>query len=276
MCCNNDNSELEELMRLIAKRLGVSDYPVRVPNTLLASGSSQSTSLESLTQFVGWQTLQMDGLLGQFPITIKIEDSDATQAGNQERTIHLHNVAETLAELYALSAKTSAMSDAHTHTLMRLAAEAVAIHTGVAVNQDYVKAISSYLGFASNTPTREIEFAFDVTKLDSLDTLLKTVKKKVIGFQDTDKNTVQDYLEKLMFAAGIIKTVFYRKAGQAPELLRQIASILGTGAAARQEDDAWDGFVESMNDVTGQMNANQPTKPHVVDRNPPQTTDRRS
>jgi hypothetical protein len=266
MCDCNNSDESNELLRLIAKRLGVNSYPVQVPKTLLGYNAGQS-KLENITEFVAWQATQMDGLLGQFPITVKIEDSDATQAGNQEKTVLLHNVAETMAELYALSAKSSAMSDAHTHILMRLAAEAVTIHSGVAVNQDYVKAIASYLGFASNTPTRDLQFAFDVTKLDSLDTLLKTVTKKVVGFQDTDKNTLQDYLEKLMFAAGIIKTVFYRKSGQAPEIIKQIASILGTEEEGQREEDAWDNFIESMNNVNGLMNANQPTKPHVVDRN---------
>jgi hypothetical protein len=143
MCC--DSNDNEELLRLIAKRLGVDSYPVEVPKSLIDGVGSGSQSLQSITELSVWQTVQLDGLLGQFPIKIKIKDTDLTQSGNQEKTIRLYNIAEALAELYAVSVKSSVVGDAQLQMSARLAAEAVATHAGVAVTQDYVQAIASYL-----------------------------------------------------------------------------------------------------------------------------------
>lgn len=260
-CCDNNN-ESEELLRKIAGRLGVDAYPVVVPQSLMQGNATQS--IGSLTELTLWQILQLDGLIGQFPVDIKIKDADLTQPGNQEKTIRLYNIAEALAELYAVGVKTSVVGDAQTQMLARLAAEAVSTHAGVAVTQDYVSAIASYLGFASNTPTRKLKFAFDLTKPDSLDKLMQTVTKEIVGFEDTDKNTVQDYLEKLMFAAGIIKAVYYRKGSQVPELLKQMQSIFATGGS-EEEKKAWKEFLEHLNQPD-LFRSNQAETPQVRDR----------
>ena len=260
-CCDNNN-ESEELLRKIAKRIGVDAYPVVVPQNLMQGDRNQS--IESITELAVWQILQLDGLIGQFPVDIKIKDADLTQPGNQEKTIRLYNIAEAFAELYAVSVKTSVMGDAQTQMLARLAAEAVTTHAGVAVTQDYAKAIASYLGFASNTPPRKLKFAFDLTEPDSLDKLMTTVTKEIVGFEDTDKNTVQDYLEKLMFAAGIIKAVYYRKGSQVPELLKQMQSIFETGGSGA-EQEAWENFLEQLNQVAPGGRTQIPA-PQVRDR----------
>jgi hypothetical protein len=241
---------------------------VQVPKSLIdGAGSGSQQDLQSITELAVWQAIQLDGLLGQFPINIKIKDTDLSQQGNQEKTVKLWNISEALAELYAVSVKSSVVGDAQTQMLARLAAEAVATHAGVAVNQDYVQAIASYLGFASSTPPRKLKFAFDLTEPDSLDKLMKTVDKQIVGFQDDDKNTVQDYLEKLMFAAGIIKSVYYRKPSQVPELLKQMASIFST-EGSEEEKEQWKQFLLQMNQPEPGRPPN--SAPQVTDRTPVQ------
>lgn len=259
--------ETQELLRLIARRLGTQDYPVTVPKQLIGD-SNETQKQESLTQFMAWLTTQLDGLLGEFPIKFKIKDADPTREGNQTREVELKNLAEAMAEVYGLSLRSSINSDIHTSFLMRLAAEVVATKNASLITQDYAKANASYLGYKGNPVKRKINYAFNISQLENLEKILQESEKIIIGWQDEDKNTVQDYLEKLMFAAGIIKQTYFRPNGYRDKLIEEISNALGINPNPEQEseeDSKWRAFLQAINNPQGGFNRNSPIIPEVLD-----------
>lgn len=261
-----DCAEMTEIMRLIAARLGVQDYPVRVPQFLVRSGNDNQQRIESLTEFVSWLTYQVDGLVGEFPVRIEVEDIDPTEEGNQSVNVRLPNIAEALAELYGLAAKSAINSDIHTNFLMRLAAEAVATKNAAIVTQDYAKANAAFLGYEGNPKKRKIPYAFDAQKLDSLETILNSTVGDVIGWENTGKDTALEFFRELMFAGGIIKAVHFRRAADIARLVGEVGSALGVGDVVdERQDEEWRDYIEGLNDPNSDFNRNAPTRPIVRD-----------
>ncbi|NJO76160.1 MAG: hypothetical protein HC833_21850 [Leptolyngbyaceae cyanobacterium RM1_406_9] len=263
-CCNT--AEIEELLRLVALRLGVNQYPASVPQNLLTNLPERQIQLQSLTELFGWYVRQFDALIGEFPIDIKIQDVDPLTEGNQEQEIKLMNVAETLTELYALAAKSSINGDLHTNFLTRLAAEVIATKNASIVTQDYARANAQFLGYKGNPKKRKIPYAFDTEQLDSLEKLLKNSDKFVVGWQEDDPESVVNYLQKIVFAAGIIKAVFFRGGSQASQLVNELRNLIDpTSDPQQSRNENWEAFLTAINDPSGRFNADSPTRPHITD-----------
>ncbi|WP_416671540.1 hypothetical protein [Egbenema bharatensis] len=260
-CC----AENEELLRLIARRLGTDSYPVQTPKWLMVDDESEETH-ESLTELTAWFVKQMDGLFGQFPIDITIEDIDPLTEGNQEQQVKLPNLAETLAELYGLTVKNSVNSDIAINFLTRLASEVISTKNAAIVTQDYARANASFLGYRGNPKAREIDYAFDPEGVESLDKILRESKKKVIGWQNDDKESVVDFLQKIMFSAGIIKAVFMRRRDQAEDLISEIADLTDPNSPERQQQqERWREFINELNNPESGFNRDSFTFPVVTD-----------
>lgn len=260
---------VQEMLRIIMLRLGTTQYPATVPQNLTDKETTTQT-VESLTDLLAWTVRQIDALMGQLPLEIEVKDIDPSQQGDQSRTVTLPNLAEYASEMYGLALRGAVNSDIHTNFLMRLAAELVATKNAAIVTQDYARANASYLGYKANTVKRKIQYAFDVTKLDNLQSILNTSEKNIVGWQDEDDNTVQAYLERLMFAAGIIKQAYFKPNSQIEDLSKQLENLLGVNSPQKQEDDqaaeeAWKVFLQELNSATGGFNRNSPTVPRVTD-----------
>lgn len=262
-CCpsQKDNQEILDLLKRISRRLGTGDYPVKTPRWLVSNQGNATETHESLTQFNVWFMRQIDALIGEFPIRVQIEDSDPTEAGNQTKTVSLPNLAEAVAEIYGLTAKTSIDSDVHTSFLMRLAAEVMAAKTAALVAQDYASANASFLGYQGNEVERPVNFAFDPTALDSIETILRSSSQKIVGWKNEDKENVAAYLQKLMFSAGLIKTVFFRKGNDLQRVLKEVAQFLPDPAA--EDSESWREFLRLINDPDSLENKGTEVKPEI-------------
>lgn len=265
-CCNT--AEIEELLRLVALRIGVTQYPASVPENLLTNLPQRQIRLQSLTELFGWYVKQFDALIGEFPINLKIQDIDPLTEGDQEQEIKLMNVAETLVELYALAAKTSINSDLHTNFLTRLAAEVISTKNATVVTQDYARANAQFLGYKGNPKKRKIPYSFDPESLDSLEKLLRNSEKFVVGWQEDDPESVVNYLQKIVFSAGIIKAVFFRGGSQASQLIGELRNLIDPNSDVQQgRDEGWEAFIDAINNPESPFNANSPTLPRVTDPN---------
>lgn len=265
MCCckSSNNQDQTDLLRLIAKRLGTSDYPITTPNWLVSGIQPGTRKHESLTQLSVWLTQQVDGLVGEFPIRVNIEDADPTREGNQAKSVNLPNIAEALAEIYGMATKTAIDSDMHTSFLLRLAVETMAAKTAALLAQDYAMGNASYLGYKGNQVKRTVDYAFDPTKIDSLETILRETKQQIAGWENQDKDSVADYLQKLMFGAGLTKSVFFRRASDMARLLSELKTFLPTEQTGETEDDDWKAFIRQLNDPESQFNKQSTVKPEI-------------
>ncbi|WNZ24842.1 hypothetical protein HJG54_19645 [Leptolyngbya sp. NK1-12] len=264
MCCNsgsNNNSDLEELLRLIAYRLGTADYPINTPQWLVTNAGDGTRNHESLTQFNVWLMQQLDALAGQFPIEIEIEDADPTKEGNQKKKVTLPNIAESLAEIYGLTAKSAIDSDMHTSFLMRLASEMMTTKIAALVAQEYASANASYLGYKGNQRKVRVNFAFNPTETNSLEGILQSTQHTILGWRNEDDESVAEYMQKLMFSAGIIKAVFFRRRSDIERVVSELKELMQGGNGT--DDKEWKEFERQINDPESLYNKGQPTKPDL-------------
>jgi hypothetical protein len=263
------------IVNLIAKRLGTGAYPIEVPQSLLQGLGDKTQKMESNAEFLHWLTYQIDSLVGQFPVDIGVKDIDPLKEGEQKKTIQIPNIAEAIAEMYALTLKSSVNQEVALNMLLRLAAEIIATKNASVVAQDYARANATFLGYKANYKPRELQYNFDFTgaSLDPrskepivLEKLLKTVTGYVQGWEIADKETVVGFLQKLMFSAGIIKAVFFRGKGQQKELNREISAMTADETA---QEDKFETFIKEINDPNSRFNRNAQDKPEIKDETPP-------
>jgi len=226
-------------------RTGIHDFPTEVNQTLTTYSDSESKlKIEGFAQYIAWFIQQFDLLVGQFPIELEIEDVDPLTKGDQKKRVEIPNLSEALAELYGLALTGSVNADVGIQFLMRLAAEVIATKNATLITQDYAKANASFLGYRGNAKKHEIEYAFNPTKLDSLEDFLQNSKAYIVGWAEEDKETVVGFLQRLMFSAGIIKSVFMRDKKLIGQLNQELAALV---LEDPKDEEQWRKFLERFN-----------------------------
>lgn len=220
-CCMACSGESEELLRLIAKRLGTSDYPIPVPQSLLADRGSGQKTIESLSQFLHWFILQVDSVTGQFPVELEIKDNDPTKEGDQREKITIPNLAEGIAEILGASVNaninTQTLINAGIRTLVE--AGSAKIH---ALETRYIsQAIADYLAFDATEVKTPVGMTFTAGKTQ-LDEILQESEQKLPLYTYSDDRDFKAEMTELLFAAAVIRAVHYRKVtGDPKEDLKQ-------------------------------------------------------
>jgi len=248
--CVNHNL-LSKKMDTLGKALGIDDFPVTVPDSLLETGSGRELNLKTLPQILVYTIHQVDALLGQFPIKIRIEDADLTKPGAQPKDLQLPNMAETLAEtfgmLYNVLLNTDLLINITTRTLTQAGQATVA----AAVAQDFAKANAEFLGFADQDVAKEINFCFTPGETD-FTKILKESKQKYGSVENVDKKNLQHSLTDLLQAASIIRAVFWRQidpkkpgAGQIKDRLAELTGLANDHDAAKEDTD-WDNITADI------------------------------
>lgn len=259
-CCD----ETLELLEAIYSRLGVEEFPVRAPALLVQEGDS-TQPLENHAQLWEWTARNLDAVMGQFPIKLKIKDSDPTTEGNQEVELELPNVAETLAEMFGLAYQSEIQTDLITDILLRLIPEVLATKNASLTGQSYAKANASFLGYPANAKEVDVDYNFDLERLDSLPGLLSECRKRIVIFQDESRESVLDVLSKLEFAAGIIKASLYTKPSDKDRLLSSIESMIEDEALSLPNKEKWRDWLQRMNRDSGKHNRDQPIQPEIIE-----------
>lgn len=257
------------ILNLLARRIGTSRYPIEVPQSLLTGVGDNVLKVDSLTDFHYWFINQIDALVGEFPIEIEVKDIDPLKEGDQKKKISLPNIAEAIAETYGLTIKNSVNQELELNMLLRLAAEIIATKNGVIVAQDYARANATFLGYKGNYKARETVYNFDFASVNLdpksnqpiiMEKLLKTNKGYVQGWENEDEETAASFFQKLMFAAGIIKAVFFRGKSLTKQLSKE-ASSMADDAKTSEKD--WEKFLRQINNENSMYNAGFAEKPDI-------------
>jgi hypothetical protein len=256
---------LQNLTAIPYHRSGGGEYPAEVPPTLLSyTDQDEAQSISNAGKFFEWYIQQFDALIGQFPIQIDVTDNDPSQPGNQTERVELANISETLAELFGITRTSNINSNTAINFLSRLSAEVIATKNSSLITQDYVKANAAYLGYKGNPKRQEVTNAFNPDQLNDLEQLLQRSKKYIVGWQNDDKESIAEYLPKLMFAAGIIKQVFFREGKRGEELKGEMGRLFDTKKEEAEEE--WEQFLDELNSQTSRFNQGQNTRPRAKDR----------
>ena len=204
-----------------------------------------------------WWIKQFDAIAGQFPLEIKIKDSDPLKAGDQPIELSVPNVAEALSELFGLALSSEINSQTTLNVGFRTLTEAGMAKNAAIVGQDVSRAIAEFLGFKSNPKMIEVPTAFTPGKT-KLSEALKESVQKVRSFENADDEDLRDMVMPLLEAAAIIRAVHWRKLDGKSDFKDQIKGILqsyidlaeGSPGAAAPDDpenpkrDSWDKFLD--------------------------------
>lgn len=233
-------------------RTGIHEFPTQVAETMSTYSDGEETiSIYNLSSYIAWFIRQFDMLVGQFPIEIEIEDTDPATKGNQTKKVELPNLSEALAELYGVALTGSTNADLAINFLMRLSAEVIATKNSSLITQDYAKANASFLGYRGNPKQREIDYAFNPQRLDSLEEFLQNSKASIVGWSEDDKESVVGYLQRLAFSAGIIKAAFMRNSKQINRLANEMKALL----ANPEDEELWKKFIAEINNPESTFNS---------------------
>lgn len=219
-CCD----EVLEKLELLELRTGCNEFPVKAPNNLAIENSPVET-MENHTQLWAWLARNIDGLNGQFPIKLVIDDTDPTKEGEQSTEIELPNIAEAMGEIFGLAYQSEIKIDLLSEIILRLVPEIIATKNASLVSQSYSKANASYLGYKANLKPTEVPCNFNLEDVESIPDLLKDSKVKLLTYRDESKETLQDTLERLMYAASIIKSAFVVRGEDKDRLVETISSM---------------------------------------------------
>ncbi len=265
------DSSLTAIVNLIAKRIGVDDYPIEVPASLLSDDHDDKTyKLQSNAEYLFWLTTQIDKLVGEFPIDIEVKDSDPIKAGDQPMKIRIPNIAEAIAEIYGLTFKSSVNQEVELNMLLRLALETTHAKNAAIIAQDYARGNAKFLGYQGNTKGRHVDYNFDFTDVNAsekdqnkqlnLESLLKNSKAWIQGWENDDSETAVNFLRKLMFSAGIVKSVFFRNKTQSEAVVKNIAAMQ---EQVKVQDADWVQFLKDINDPNSKYNVGSTEKPDI-------------
>ncbi|MGL5133746.1 MAG: hypothetical protein ACRC78_14570, partial [Planktothrix sp.] len=185
--------------KLTASRLGTGQFPAEIPVDLLSDDKDSTTiKINSLAELTGWFIKQVDALVGQFPIKIEIEDSDAAKEGDQKKEVKLPNLAEAIAELYGLSFQSTYNSSLIIDLVLRNISEAIKVGNMGVETLDYAKAVVKHLGFKGNKVERKIPYFVDPREIKDLDKYRKEVELSTQGYEYEDKQTMNQQMKMLL------------------------------------------------------------------------------
>jgi len=230
----------------------------QVPTSLLAiSGQEALIPIKNYPELFLWYIKQFDALIGEFPFEIEIEDIDLTESGNQTKKVKVANIAEGLAELFGFAFTGISVNDANMNILLRLVPEIVRIRQLGLTNQDILVANREFLGYREKEVKKEIQSNFKVqTDFSKIDELLKGEIAKYKSIEFDGKETILEYLMKLLYVAEIQKKALTISTKDYADLLTRAAENNDT-VDAKENIDNWNKFVQQINDPMSQFNINE-------------------
>jgi len=248
--------ETKNLIERAAKTIGVDDYPVKLPKSLITKSegfpgnliSDGEVEAPSLTQFLAWYVERFDEIMGQWEIPIEIKDSDPSTPGDQPKGIKLPNMAEAIAEMFTLSYQSYLNSE-----LMLNLSTRHLIETGQDKRQNFITyklllSLTDYIGYKYKEVKADMPLMFTPEKV-SFDELLKETKVKVAVPEFDEKLNFQTNLMRYNKAASILDSVFFRRVDPNGDIKAQLMKTLFDLLKSANDfneatDDNFDQFID--------------------------------
>lgn len=189
-------------------------FPFIMPKLVLNILSEDPTlenkelvKINNWAEFAKWAIINLDALIGEFPVKVEIEDLDPLNPNPNEKVqLKLPTIADTLGELYGLCTIAAQNGNTNLALIANLIPEILGTKTVSIVNQDFLKAIASYLGFKMGNRKIEYKTNFNPDKPKNWSELI-TPNRTVFtqGVTNQSQDSVSEYLHNLMFVAALQK-----------------------------------------------------------------------
>jgi hypothetical protein len=244
MKCNCRN--LEDMLRKLCAVTGVTskDLPAGIPNLR----NSSKTTIRTIPGLIAHFYSEFDGVFGQFPMEVEIEDVDPTTKEKEEEKIKYPNLSEMIADIFSVLVQTNQGVSLIGAGIPRLAVEIVAAKNAAIVGESYARANAGYLGYQSQQTEVKVGYAFDLEEKEdkALLDIYQNSEGKLILQTESDKSSVAEALGKILLATEILKATSTRSGPQVLEMLDEIFRlrriVKGGGS------DSIDNLLNTIND----------------------------
>lgn len=236
----------------------IDDFP---PNRELAYLKAQRR-FQDVQDFYQWQLEQLDAILGHWQQVIEIEDTDATEPGQQKSRIVIPNLSEAVTELLGQLV----VANINLKALLKMGAsnliETIGARKEAIATQFKTDALIDYLAFPVKERIIELpilatlpdELSRDtepsqeqLERWNNLERFLQPSKKKIPILEFAGgKTNFQTALVDLLQAAAIIKAHLTRQLPKTKaEFIKQIKDLLGLLNQDELAED-WKRFIEQV------------------------------
>lgn len=151
---------------------------VTVPRLVTEKDGGGTIKIRSIPEFIRWQFLQMDALIGRFPLKIKATDTEADEEGDQSREYIAGNLSDAIASLIGLAITNDTATDAILKGTMTACTEIASSRLIGIKSNAILESLEEWASYTVKEETIEVPFAFDVEG-KTIDTALVSKKKKV-------------------------------------------------------------------------------------------------
>ena len=245
----------------------------RLPATVLTSlqnteAGNTPLKIYDVFTFHEWLMIQLDSLIGEFPIKIKNRNLD--EAGNTvESEISLTNISESIAEFMGLVLNIAQDSDLAINIGMKGLVESMKASNAAITTFDYAKANAEYLGYKGNDREREVKLSFTPGATNLKDALKPSIKK-IISWENNDKETLVELIKKTLIGTEIVKAAMFQPFKPGDPLTGD-AIAQNIDEKKTQQDFTWETFKQRVRNPSGQYNVPKPNadiKDLSVDQSP--------
>jgi hypothetical protein len=232
MNCCRDVRRLLLMVARLQQRVGVFDFPVPVPRSLLNDRGNEVDQMQNLPQLISWFVKQVDSLVGELPVQIEVEDIDPQTEGNQKQTFKFPTLADLMAELMGLALNNKINTETALTAILNTMVEVGSTKTTAIASYHNIQAVLDYLGANLRQSTVDVPLTFTPgeTKIDKL---FKASNTKVKIAELDSKTDLQNTLVDLKKFAAEWRAQNFRRikldgneGSQILKLFKEAASLL--------------------------------------------------
>lgn len=237
-CCNRLLRELAKMRR----DLGLDDLPYEMPRNMVDDRAGM-LRVNNIAAMLFYQMVQVDAIAGEFPIRIKVEDINPLEEGNQEIEIETPNLSETLTEMMGFQIKNSVDVNVLLEFCVRIAVELAEIKNAAIVNNSIADGILAWLGLEVDDEEKTVQYSINPRGEGDWGDILKDESGKIKIVNIKERQTLMPILQKLVFAAHVIKAKDFKTNSQISDWIGQIRNAIDDNG----EQGSWEEFIDLIN-----------------------------
>lgn len=237
-CCSRLLRELAKMRR----DLGLDNLPYEMPRNMVDDRAGM-LRVNNIAAMLFYQIEQVDTIAGEFPIKIKVKDINPLEEGDQEIEIETPNLAETLTEIMGFQIKNSVDVNVLLEFCVRIAVELAEIKNGTIINNSIVDSILAWLGLEVDDAEKTVKYSINPRGEGDWGNVLKDEEGKIKIVDLKEKQSLMPILQKLVFAAHVIKAKHFKTNSQISDWIGQIRDAIDDNG----EQGSWEEFIDLIN-----------------------------
>lgn len=225
-CCPDNSAILKEILKIVKQNkeaIGYDSLPADLPASFILENNKSASQEKkaNLVEIMGWLSERIDEVTGQFELEIEVEDSNATEKGNQTVSITLPNIAESLGEIIMLLMSILYDADLNVNLNSKILTEVGSSKVMGFKNNQAIDTIIDYLGYGIKQVKEDLPMSF-TPGAETFDELIKPKNIKVPVDELDDSRILPTIFQELLHAAAITRAVHFRRVDPGKDIPKQI------------------------------------------------------